>query len=826
MTGVQTCALPISLPAGGPLALTGAISGPGGLVIDNDTILANPGNTFGGGTFVENEGRVLFAVGGSLPSTGALTAFSYDSYIGNNFSRSTLQNDFINRFDKTNSIGTIGLDSFGTGGPQTFTGNIDLTGFNQSVRLGSATSAIIGSSAVITPTGGTGSSYQFGGGGGWLEVDAALTNPGTNTRGLNVNSPSNYPLTLRLASAANTFTGQVTVADSALIFAANAMPAATSNFSLQQGGYLGTEDANLPFATFLGHFNSASPDSIIGFDTAPGASTPRTINTNLDLSQFNSGPYVYLGTATSLVLGPNASITLPTYASGYRFAAYKGGSLQIAASLGGSNNQLILGDASVLATQEDPNSNGTALSTITLNGANTFGGGTYLYAGKLLIGNDQALGTGALNVEYNYFEYNSQDNLDRTHVPVLASAGGRHTLANAVSLDNNLTISGDLELAGTLSGYGDLFKVDSNTLTLSGHNSGFFGDIYVSAGNVTFTQNDSAGTGELALGGPLGPSVTFTSSAPTIGSLVGDNPADSLLLADSATLTIKQDEDSQFNGSISGNNAKLVLAAPYSGAHLTLAGTNTYSGGTTIQSGTLVVAAASALPTTGTVTVSGGTLATGSAVTLAFDPEGRPLVFNSGTLAGSGTFALSASLHIGAGQTLLPGDVGSPAQLNFTFTEGTKLVFDSGGQYYWQLGNATNGWSSTLAVAGTVDIAATSATPFSFVLSPVNSSSPNANLTADANSFIANFDIHSSYSWKIVTADAITGFDPGKFTISLANSFGDGVNNFNFSLSLGDNGTSLLLNFDPAAVPEPSTWALLLTGLAIAGGAAYRRRRA
>jgi hypothetical protein len=218
-------------------------------------------------------------------------------------------------------------------------------------------------------------------------------------------------------------------------------------------------------------------------------------------------------------------------------------------------------------------------------------------------------------------------------------------------------------------------------------------------------------------------------------------------------------------------------------------------------------------------------------VTVSFGGNGRPLAINRGTLAGYGTFAMASSLYIGGsanGNTvLMPGDSSSPSTLNFTFTEGTKLVLDSGGTYFWQVMDAKS-WYGSVNVTGTVEIAATSATPFEIVLNAGGGSGPNSKDVSalSSNSLLTNFDIHSQYSWRILTADAINGFDPGKFTIQLDNSFGDGIGNFNFSLALGDNGTSLLLNFDPAAVPEPSTWVLLLAGLGVVGFAAWRRRRA
>jgi hypothetical protein len=75
-------------------------------------------------------------------------------------------------------------------------------------------------------------------------------------------------------------------------------------------------------------------------------------------------------------------------------------------------------------------------------------------------------------------------------------------------------------------------------------------------------------------------------------------------------------------------------------------------------------------------------------------------------------------------------------------------------------------------------------------------------------------------SWTLLTATSITGFDAAKFAID-AGLFSNAPDSSLFSLA--QSGNSLVLNFTP--VPEPSTWALMLTGLSVVALRAFRRRR-
>jgi len=223
---------------------------------------------------------------------------------------------------------------------------------------------------------------------------------------------------------------------------------------------------------------------------------------------------------------------------------------------------------------------------------------------------------------------------------------------------------------------------------------------------------------------------------------------------------------------------------------LILAGTNTYTGVTTVAEGELVVS---------------GNIAS-SALTS---------VQNGGVLSGSGTL----------GDTIiLSGGTGSPGSSPGTQTIVGDLTWNGGGNYNWQIHDAlgsagsSTGWD-LYDVSGILDLSAlTIGSKFNINLWSLAGVGPDVN----GNAF--NFNSGQNYTWTIVATDlGITGFDPAEFNINVVSA--NGTSGFSNALlggilGLQVTGNNLELTFT-AAVPEPGTWA----AASLLAAFAYRRWR-
>jgi autotransporter-associated beta strand protein len=392
---------------------------------------------------------------------------------------------------------------------------------------------------------------------------------------------------------------------------------------------------------------------------------------------------------------------------------------------------------------------------ITLTGVNTATGG-------VIIGSDLAMVGGISTTTGGTLTISTDSNLGAVPVSVdaanirlgTATAAGTLIVAadGAINANRGITVGaagGTINTTRTVT-YGGIVA-GSGTFTKAG-----LGGTLILTGSNTFT-------GGLAT---FGGGFVEVSSDANLGAVPGTLKADAITLANSGssgrmrftesfTMAATRGITINVGGTLGGYfevapDKTLTIAGPVTGGgqlrktgsgSLVLAGTANYVGPTTVSAGTLVVNG-----------VIGGT----SAVSLS----------GGATLAGSGT--VTGPTTIGSFATVSPG--ASPGTLTF----GGNLLWNSGGSYNWQMLSATGtaGQTSTwdlITVGGTLDIGATSASPFAVNLWTLSSIAP------DVSGSASGFNPAQNYTWRIASAaGGITGFAADKFVIGVSSTNGTG----------------------------------------------------
>ncbi len=245
--------------------------------------------------------------------------------------------------------------------------------------------------------------------------------------------------------------------------------------------------------------------------------------------------------------------------------------------------------------------------TLTLSGSNTYTGGTTINDGTLVATSVEALGSG-----------------DVTNDAVLA-----------------LNTGGDF--ANNIGGTGSVVKSGDETLTLSGTNS-YTGGTTISGGTLVATNVEALGTGDVT---------------------------------NNATLELNTGGD--FTNNISGNG-QVVKSGDDT---LTFSGSNTYTGGTTINDGTLVATSVEALGS-GDVT-NDAVLALNTGGDFANNIGGTGSVVKSGdetlTLSGSNTYTGGTLISSG---TLVANDVNALGTGDVT--DNATLMLNTGGDFINNIG--------------------------------------------------------------------------------------------------------------------------------------------
>jgi autotransporter-associated beta strand protein len=284
--------------------------------------------------------------------------------------------------------------------------------------------------------------------------------------------------------------------------------------------------------------------------------------------------------------------------------------------------------------------------TVTLNGANTFKGGVTLSSGTLAVGNATALGTGTLTLAGGTLQYGSNVNF-----------GNAVNITGSVTM-NNTGDQGDGFHTGALTGSGTLtIAPTASSWKWNGAMSGFSGTLIATTASSIIFQGSAANGSAAAnfqVNGSNFCSQGASGSTFNLGQLSGSG---AMTANTSGTITFQMgalNTNSTYGGTFFSSSGTIALSKVGTGA-LTLSGANTYSGGTTITAGALLI-----------TNTTGSALGTG-AVTVA----------SGGTLGGTGTN--SGATTVASGGILAPGLSGAAGVLNLaalTLSSGSTLNMD------------------------------------------------------------------------------------------------------------------------------------------------------
>ncbi|HAK2951732.1 TPA: autotransporter outer membrane beta-barrel domain-containing protein [Salmonella enterica] len=303
---------------------------------------------------------------------------------------------------------------------------------------------------------------------------------------------------------------------------------------------------------------------------------------------------------------------------------------------------------------------------LTLSGSNTYTGGTLISSGTLVANDVNALGTGDVTDNATLMLNTGGDftnniggtgRVEKSGDDALTLSGS-NTYTGGTLISGGTLVANDVNALGTgditdnatlelntggdfdnaISGSGQVVKSGDETLTLSGANS-YTGGTTISGGTLVATNVDALGTGDVT---------------------------------DNATLELNT--GGKFDNAISGSGNVVKSGADT----LTLSGSNTYTGGTTINDGTLVATSVDALGTGDVTDDATLELNTGGDFDNAIGGSGNVVKSGADTLTLSGSNTYTGGTLISDG-TLVASNV--EALGSGDVTDNATLEMNTGGDF-------------------------------------------------------------------------------------------------------------------------------------------------
>lgn len=408
----------------------------------------------------------------------------------------------------------------------------------------------------------------------------------------------------------------------------------------------------------------------------------------------------------------------------------------------------------------------TGVQTITLTSGTVTLDNTTTFTNFRLTG-----GTDNLTIEGDDINLALNDNL-------LVISGSGATLA--LTINSNITGSGVLVIGDPDS---DL------TVTLGGTNTmvktaGGIGNTPAPV-SIRVVSNDTL---SISSGGALG-SGTLSLSSGTLA-VTGATTIDNQIDLDNGGGTIDTSADVTVTGVIDGFDGLTK-----SGANtLTLTGTNTYSGGTTISAGTLQIGNGG---TSGSIM---GNITNNSALAFnrsdALTYAGAISGTGSLTKSGAGTLTLSGANTYTGGTTISAGTLTFNGSMSGNITNNSALIFSSSGAFSYG-GDISGTGSFTKFGAGTLTLTGANThsggTTISAGTLQIGNGGTSGSLSGDIannSALIFNRSDALSYGGVISGAGSLTKSGAGTLTLTGANTYSGTTTISAGTLQIGDGGTS------------------------------------
>jgi autotransporter-associated beta strand protein len=294
------------------------------------------------------------------------------------------------------------------------------------------------------------------------------------------------------------------------------------------------------------------------------------------------------GTGGTITTGTSsaAGYTLHTFTNTGTSALDLSG-LNLSTRLGAVENGVISGTGSL--TFNGP-------GTLTLGGTNTYSGGTTISGGRLIGNVDSIKGNISNNsqLEFNQVSNSSHNSIISGTGSLTKSGAGTLTMSGTNSYSGGTTVSAG-KLAGTTAAIQGAVANNAAVEFDQSSNGTYAGAM---SGNGSLTKS---GTGTVTLSGTNSYSGGTTVSE---GKLAGTTTAIQGAVVNNAAVEFDQSSNGTYSGVMSGMGALVKNGA---GA-ITLTAANSYTGGTTINSGSLLTSTANRLADSGGVTVASGAI--------------------------------------------------------------------------------------------------------------------------------------------------------------------------------------------------------------------------